>query len=170
MPSAKMKLPSLNTVLKIAGGLFVILIVIQLVPSKSNNGEVYGANDITHVVAVPDSVKKILEPACFDCHSNHTNYIWYSNVQPVGFWIEHHINEGREELNFSEYKTYKAKRKTRKMQGIVKQLKKGDMPLNSYTWMHPEARLTDAQRQTLIAWAEGAVSALPVDSTSAKTK
>jgi hypothetical protein len=160
----------LKTGLKIGGGIFVVLVVLQLVSSKGNNGVCYGANDITHVVPVPDSVKKILEPACFDCHSNHTNYIWYSNVQPVAFWIEHHIDEGREKLNFSEFNTYNAKRKRGKMQGIVKEIKKKDMPLNSYTWMHPEARLSDEQRQTLIGWAEASLAALPADTSATKHK
>ena len=142
--------------IKTIAGILIVLVIMQFISSTDNNGNAYGPNDITQVINVPDTVKHILENSCYDCHSNHTNYIWYSNVQPVGFWIGHHINEGKEDLNFSEYKTYSAKRKAKKMQGITRQLKNDKMPIPSYLRLHPEAKLTDDQKQMLITWADSA--------------
>ncbi len=146
--------------IKIVAGVLIVLVIMQFVSSTDNNGSAYGANDITHVIPVPDTVKHILENSCFDCHSNHTNYIWYSSVQPIGFWIGHHINEGKEEINFSEYRVYSAKRKAKKMQNIVKQLKNDKMPINSYLRLHPEATLTPEQKQMVINWADSAYAVL----------
>src|ERR1700758_1613083 len=88
-----------------------LLIIIQFIRPSKNTGEVYTANDISHSVNVPADVKNILEKACNDCHSNNTVYPWYTNVQPFGWWINHHVNEGIHELNFSEFNTYKLRRK-----------------------------------------------------------
>lgn len=145
---------------KIIAGLVIVLVVMQFISSTDNKGIAWGADDITHVVPVPDTVKHILENSCYDCHSNHTNYIWYSNVQPVGFWIGHHISEGKEEINFSEFRLYSAKRKAKKMQEIVKQLKSDKMPLSSYLRLHQEAALTAGQKQMVINWADSAYTVL----------
>lgn len=144
----------MNNGLKIFWGVVIVLVVMQFVSSTDNDGNAYGANDITHVVPVPDTVKHILEASCYDCHSNHTNYMWYSHVQPVGLWIGHHISDGKEELNFSEYNKYSGKRKIKKMQKVVKQLKEDKMPINPYLRMHPDAQLSEGQKKILIDWAE----------------
>jgi len=133
--------------------LAVVLIALQFVSSTGNKGDAYGADDITHVVAVPDTVKQILEVACYDCHSNHTTYRWYSSVQPVGIWIGHHINEGKEHLNFSEFAGYTTQRKVKKLEHLAEQVKDGRMPMPSYLRMHPEAVLTEGQKEILINWA-----------------
>ena len=139
-----------NKVLYIIIGLFGIMQFIR--PTKSI-GEVYTNNDISHSVDVPANVKNILEKSCNDCHSNKTNYPWYTNIQPVGWWLNHHVNEGVGELNFSEFNTYKLRRKLHKLEEIAEQVKEGEMPLGSYTWMHSEAKLTAVEQQILIDWA-----------------
>ena len=108
--------------------LLAILILIQFVNTNNNNGEAYGPDDITQSVFVSDGVKAVLEKSCFDCHSNHTGYPWYARIQPLGFWIQHHVNEGKEELNFSEFKAYRYKRKLRKMKEMEEQLNEKEMP------------------------------------------
>lgn len=138
---------------KIFIGLAILLLVIQFIRPEKNSGEMYGANDITHSVDVPAEVKGILEKACNDCHSNKTNYPWYTNIQPFGWWIAHHVDEGVHEINFSEFNTYKLRRKLHKLEELAEQVKEGEMPMDSYTWMHSEAKLTDAEKQTLITWA-----------------
>ncbi len=146
---------------KILVGLLVALVVIQLIRPARNNGAAQTSTDITHVTTVPDSTMQLLQAACYDCHSNHTKYPWYSNINPVGMWLNDHINAGKGELNFSEFATYTAKRKAHKLDAIAKTVKEHDMPLSSYLWIHTEARLTDAQRENIIRWADSAKAKIP---------
>lgn len=132
--------------------LLVFLLAQALRPAK-NNGAAAGPNDIRTVVPVPDSTMAILQKSCYDCHSNHSDYPWYDQITPVNWWVTHHINEGKRELNFTEFAGYTAKRKAHKLEEIVKSIKQGWMPLDSYLWMHGDAELSEAQKQALIAWA-----------------
>ena len=130
------------------------LIVLQFFHPERNLGTAGGPDDITARFAVPPDVQTVLANACYDCHSNRTRYPWYASVQPVGWWLAHHISEARGELNFSEFGTYGAKRAARKLDAIVDQVEQRDMPLRSYTWMQPAARLTAAQRKLITGWAQ----------------
>lgn len=76
-------------------------------------------------------------------------------IQPVGWWLQYHVNDGKEHLNFSEFLSYDAKKQDHKMEELIEMVKEKEMPLNSYTWTHDEARLTDQERQVLVNWAEG---------------
>jgi len=131
----------------------ILLVVIQFIRPSRNLSSAQSANDISRHYTVPDSVAGILDRACNDCHSNNTRYPWYTNIQPVGWWMQHHVNEGKEELNFAEFGSYAAKRQYHKLEEVVKQVKDDEMPLNSYLWIHTDAKLTDADKQTLINWA-----------------
>ncbi|MGZ3862771.1 MAG: heme-binding domain-containing protein [Bacteroidia bacterium] len=155
---------------KIFIAIAVILVIIQFIRPEKNAGEVYGENDIAHTLDVPADVTGILEKACNDCHSNKTNYPWYTNIQPFGWWINHHVEEGNHEINFSEFNTYKLKRKLHKLEEIAEQVKEGEMPMNSYTWMHSEAKLTDAEKQTLITWALNSKALLDTVKVAVATK
>jgi Haem-binding domain len=135
-------------------GLVLVLAAIQFIHPQQNQGPTGGPDDITSRFAVPLDAQTVLASACYDCHSNRTRYPWYAKVQPVGWWMAHHINEAKGELNFSEFGAYSAKRAARKLDAIVDQVEQGDMPLNSYTWMHPAARLTAAQRKLITGWAQ----------------
>jgi hypothetical protein len=99
-------------------------------------------------------VQHILEKACFDCHSNNTRYPWYSNIQPVGWWLQHHVEEGKEELNFDEFRTYSTRGQAKKLHQTVGLVKKGLMPLPSYTWIHSDAKLSEEERRVLSGWAD----------------
>jgi hypothetical protein len=107
-------------------------------------------------------VKTILNKACMDCHSNNTRYPWYNNIQPVAFWLANHVDEGKEELNFSEFKTYKLKRQDHKLEEVVEMIQEGEMPLSSYTITHGDAKLTESEKQLLINWANEGRKALGV--------
>ena len=135
-------------------GLVLVLAAIQFIHPQRNLGPAGGSDDSTSRLAVPPDVQAVLADACYDCHSNRTRYPWYANVQPVGWWLAHHISEARGELNFSEFGTYSAKRAARKLDAIIDQVEQGDMPLRSYTWMHPAARLTAAQRKLITSWVQ----------------
>jgi hypothetical protein len=69
-------------------------------------------------------------------------------------WLADHVKDGKDELNFSEYGNFKTKRKLKKLKEIVKEVEENEMPLDSYTWIHSEARLTAAEKQLLIEWAK----------------
>src|SRR4028119_2192861 len=135
---------------KILLGLLILLVVIQSFRPARTSGNAFTDNDIAHTVTVPDSVQRLLQVSCYDCHSNHTAYPWYAQVNPAGNWLAHHVNEGKEELNFSEFKTYSKKKAAHKLDEVVEQLQRKEMPLSSYTIMHKEAKLTEAQSALLI--------------------
>jgi hypothetical protein len=139
----------------------LILVGIQFIHPRQNLGTTGGPNDLTVRQTVPDEVRTLLANGCYDCHSNRTRYPWYANVQPVAWWLDHHVREGKRELNFSEFGAYPAKRAVRKMAAIAKQVEQGDMPLPSYTWMHPAARFTPEQRTQLVDWARALHDRLP---------
>ncbi len=148
----------------------VLLIAIQFLHPAKNQGEALTDGDIRKVVDVPDSVLHILQNSCYDCHSNYTSYPWYYHIQPIGFWMDDHVNEGKRELNFSEYASYKLKRKLHKLEEISKQLEKKEMPIPSYLIIHKNAELSDAQAELLDNWAKQSYVALKsraaIDSTA----
>lgn len=141
----------IRKILLLAG---VVLIAIQFFRPAKNQSEGIAATDISKAYTVPDEVQAIFKKACNDCHSNNTTYPWYHHVQPVAWWLQHHVNEGKQELNLSEFATYKPGKQHHKLEELVEQVKKGEMPLPSYTWVHREAILSQAEKETLAAWAE----------------
>src|SRR4030095_3460590 len=131
-----------------------ILVIVQFIRPSRNESSTMSANDITKHFTVPDDVNQILKKACNDCHSNNTIYPWYTNVQPVGWWMADHVKDGKKELNFSEFGLYTPKRQHHKLEEVVEQVKEGEMPLDSYTWLHKEAVLTTQEKTLLVNWAE----------------
>ena len=148
--------------------IIVILIGIQFIrPAKNQSADVL-TSDISHAYSVPQNVSVILKKACNDCHSNNTAYPWYAEVQPVAWWLNHHIQEGKNELNFNEFAAYAIPRQYHKLEEVIEQVKEGEMPIWSYSLIHTDAKLTDEEKQTLINWAEGVRSTMkakyPADS------
>ena len=139
---------------KIIIGVLIVLILIQFIKPGGNYGNAFGRNDFTHEIQVPDSILKILKNSCFDCHSNHTNYPWYAQTNPVYWWLNHHITEGKRELNFTEFATYTSKQKDKKLAEIAEQVEEHEMPLPSYTWVHTDAKLNGQEIKSLAAWAK----------------
>jgi Haem-binding domain len=137
---------------KILFGLLAIIIIIQFFRIDKTNPEISKADDFVEINNPPEEITAILKSSCYDCHSNETKYPWYSNIAPVSWWVKDHINEGRDELNFSEWGTFKEKRKDHKLEECVEMLEEGEMPLDEYTWTHSEAKLTTDQKTQLINW------------------
>ena len=127
----------------------ITLVGIQFIPADVNKQEVTSSSDIRHVYDVPDNVMNILETSCYDCHSNNTNYPWYSKVQPVRLLMDKHIREGKKELNFSEFGSYSERRKRNKIQSIGSQIEDGEMPLSSYLMIHDEAKISNSDKEVL---------------------
>jgi hypothetical protein len=135
--------------------LLVAFIIIQFFRPEKNiktNSAAF-ANDITSAYQVPDEVQLILKTSCYDCHSNNTQYPWYSNIQPVAWWLNDHVVEGKKEINFSEFATYRIGRKYKKFQEIIEQVKEDEMPLASYTLIHRNAILSKDQKLSVSNWA-----------------
>jgi len=140
---------------KIGIGLLVVLIVIQFIRPAKNISNAAAPNDISAKYNVPQNVYTTLQRACFDCHSNNTNYPWYADVQPVYWWLQHHVNEGKRELNFNEFAGYTKKRKLHKLEKIKKSVTEGWMPLDSYLWIHKDAKLTRDEATAIADWTDG---------------
>lgn len=157
---------------KILVALLLVLVLIQFIHPQKNRGTPVPANSIAAVYPVPDDVKKILAASCNDCHSANTIYPWYSKIQPVDWWLSHHVNEGKDELNFDEFATYSPRRQYHKLEELIKEVKEDGMPLDSYTWIHKNAILNADQKQAIVSWAEGIRSSMqqkyPADSLARK--
>jgi len=136
---------------------FILLIVfvgIQLIPTERNQNYSVPKTDFMAVNRVPKNVKIILHTSCYDCHSNNTNYPWYSHIQPGSWFMANHIKEGKEELNFSEFGNYSIRRQKSKLKSIVGQIKSDEMPLTSYTIIHRNAIIPIENKAVLINWME----------------
>ena len=131
------------------------LIVIQFIPVDRSVPASDAKSDFLAGIEGSESAKALVKNACYDCHSYDSKYPWYAYVAPVSLWLQDHINEGREHLNFSEWANYTVEKRDHKLEEMVEMVHEGEMPLNSYLIAHPEARLTDAERQELTGWFEG---------------
>ena len=133
--------------------LLIIFIAIQFIQPARNKSVQVLPTDISKAVSVPENVKTILQTSCYDCHSNTTVYPFYWKVQPVAWFLNNHIEEGKRHLNFSIFTTYPLWRQHENFKDIVNQLKKDEMPLTSYTLIHRDAVLTAQQKQDIEDWA-----------------
>ncbi|UAB81010.1 heme-binding domain-containing protein [Marixanthomonas sp. SCSIO 43207] len=132
-------------------GLLVILIILQFIrPEKNTNG--YESISEFETETKPSSdVSLILKENCYNCHSNHTEYPWYAEIAPISFFINEHINHGKSHFNVSEWNTYSAKKKDRKIEELVEMVEKEEMPLNSYKLLHGD--MSENEQKLLLQWA-----------------
>ncbi|QDH78916.1 cytochrome C [Echinicola soli] len=154
---------------KILLALLAVFIIIQFFRPEKNTTNAQPA-PLTGDYVITDEVASILEKACNDCHSNSTDYPWYANFQPVAWWLNGHIKDGKRHLNFDDFTKAPIARQNHKLEEIIEMIEEGEMPLNSYTslGMHPEANLTEVEKTTLIDWAKSQMTMLkekyPADS------
>ena len=130
--------------------IIVAFILIQFFPINKNNSIATPQLDFLKIKNTPESTANLIRNACYDCHSNESKYPWYSNVQPLGWFLENHIKEGRKELNFSTFATYQKKKQVKKLEEAVEMIEHSEMPLDSYIIAHSEAKLTVAEQKELI--------------------
>lgn len=140
---------------KILWFLLIVFVIAQFFGPDKNDGDITSIDVFLTETNPPEQVKQILKESCFDCHSNKTRYPWYFNVTPVNYWIAGHIDHGKEDVNFSDWVSYSLKKKEHKMEELWEEVKKKEMPLESYTWTHSEANLTDEQIEAVVNWAKG---------------
>jgi transposase len=137
--------------------LLVALIVIQFFRPARNAEPEIAANQIAASYPVPNDVQQVLKASCYDCHSNTTVYPWYSNIQPVAWFLSNHIADGKRQVNFSKFATYSPRRQYKKFKEIGEQVKSDGMPLFSYTLIHRYAVLNPAQKLLLQNWASSSM-------------
>ena len=139
---------------KIGWFLLLVFVVAQFFQPEKNEGNVTSLNTFIEETKPSENAHKILKKACFDCHTDATNYPWYSSVTPINFWLADHVNHGKDELNFSNWSEYSLKRKEHKMKEVWEEIEKGKMPLDSYTWTHFDARLSEEEMEQIVTWAK----------------
>ena len=156
-PSLREGATHVKKALKIAVAVIVLLVVVaQFIRPDRANPPVDPAQTMYASMVVPADVKAVLDRSCNDCHSNQTTYPWYTNISPLSWWLQNHINEGRHELNVSEWNTYQPRKKAKKLEEACEQVRAGEMPLPSYLVVHRDAALTQSDIDLLCKWSEEA--------------
>jgi hypothetical protein len=132
----------LRTTLWVVGALVVVFIVVQLIP--------YGRSSHTNPPATnafawtDPAAEAIAKESCYDCHSNQTKWWWATDVAPFSWLVQHDVDGGRSRLNFSEFAGLPS------AESFQRVIEGGEMPQIQYTLLHPSAKLTDAEKQTLV--------------------
>ena len=128
--------------------------LLQLTNVGRTNPSVTPGHDLLSSNSPPPEISAILHGACYDCHSYETRWPWYGHVAPVSWWLDSHVRDARERLNFSEWPHDNSQKAARKWNNVADTVRNGEMPLPSYARIHKAARLTDDQRKRLADWAE----------------
>lgn len=128
------------------------LIVMQFIrPDKNQSG--YESVTAFEAETKPsEAVQAILKENCYDCHSNHTIYPWYAEVAPFSYWLADHVKDGKKHFNASDWENYSLKKKDHKMDELIEEVKEGEMPLDSYTWIHGD--ISQDEQELLVQWAQ----------------
>lgn len=133
---------------------FAILIgvfgLLQLFNSPIETPDYQQETDFLRVHSIATSTGELIKAACYDCHSYETKYPPYAKIFPLSIWIQWHIEQGREELNFSTWGEMPKDWQQELTDHIIKLIKKDQMPLDSYKSMHPEARWSEAQKRQVL--------------------
>lgn len=139
---------------KILLGLLVLVIAAQFYRPEKNLSASPPKTDLLVLHPAPPEVKQMLQVGCYDCHSDHTRYPWYAEVQPLGWWLAQHVRDGKRELNLSAFGELTRKRQATKLEEMVDLIERREMPLKSYTITHRDAVFTPAQIKQLNGWLE----------------
>lgn len=135
--------------------LYILLfafVLIQFFQIDKTNPPISEGVDFINIKKTPEPIASLIKNACYDCHSNETKYPWYSNLQPVGWFLQNHYEDGRKHLNFSTFATYEPKKQAHKLEEAAGEVDSKDMPLDSYTIIHTNANLSVKERQELAAY------------------
>lgn len=136
---------------KILWGVLAIAVGIQLFRPEQTNPAVAPGADFLESTQADPAVAQIVKQACYDCHSHETKWPWYSHINPIGWVVSDHVVEGRDELNFSDWTSYSAKKADHKLEESMEYVKKDEMPLPGYVLLHAEARLSMEQKELIVA-------------------
>ena len=139
---------------KITLFILILLVIAQFFGPEKNQGDLSSIEPFLVETNPPEDVKAILKESCYDCHSNNTRYPWYNAITPINYWLAGHIKEGKKHFNVSNWVGNSVKRKNHKFEELIEMVEEESMPLNSYTWTHSEAKLSDAQIRAVVDWAK----------------
>ena len=134
--------------------LLVALVVSQFVPVDRSNPNTDPSKTIYATEKLPPPVQAVFTRSCQNCHSNNTQWPWYSYVAPVSWMIASDVRNARQKMNFSEWGRYPANKREDRLEEICEQLTNGDMPDFKYTLMHHDARITPDERTAVCQWTE----------------
>ncbi len=137
-----------------------VFVVLQIIPSGMPDNEPVEGEDLFELVNVPVETEGLLRAACYDCHSQEAKFPWYSKVAPVSWLVARDINFGRENLDFSHWGKLNKRERIGALGEISDEVENGDMPMPIYITLHPEADLTEEQRDAIIQWTEDAAEEL----------
>ncbi|MGZ0016548.1 heme-binding domain-containing protein [Yeosuana sp. AK3] len=144
----------MKTIKKILLALLIIFVIAQFFGPEKNQGDVASIDPFLAETNPSKDIKVILKESCYDCHSDVTRYPWYNTITPLNYWLADHVNEGKEHFNFSNWVGNSVKRKDHKMEELIEMVEAKEMPLESYTWVHSEAKLSDQQIIAVVEWAK----------------
>ena len=131
-----------------------LLLVAQLIPVDRSVPALDESQDFLVAENVPTEMATLIKGACYDCHSYQTQYPWYAKVAPLSFWIQDHINHGREELNFSDWNALSKRKKIKALNDMSEEVEEKKMPLDIYTLVHKDAKLSDDEIILLLNWSK----------------
>ncbi len=129
----------------------VALVIIQFIRPEKNNGGYESVMAFEKETTPSPEVAEIFKTNCYDCHSNQTQYPWYAEIAPVSFWLDEHVEHGKGHFNVSEWNTYSVKKKDHKLEELIEFVEEGEMPLDSYTWLHGD--LSEDETKLILQWA-----------------
>ena len=145
----------MNLFFRVAGVVSLVGVVgAQGVRPPRTNPPVDHAAIIKAQTAIPPQARAAINRACRDCHSNETQWPWYSGVAPMSWFVIDHVNHGRRRLNFSEWTRYEPGRVTDLLTKVCEEVQAGGMPLSSYTLIHRQARLTATDISAICDWVD----------------
>lgn len=135
--------------------LVVFLIAAQFInrPEKTTTNEI-GPGHITKLMNIPSDVENILKRSCYDCHSDHTVWPWYSSIAPVSWLVADDVRKGRKKMNFSQWDKIPDSKKESRLNEICETIRADEMPLPPYLIMHSDAKLTQQDKDILCRWVE----------------
>ena len=139
--------------LKWAGAIVALIFIgLQFTSPVHTNPPFNEAQALQGIANVPPDISAVFARSCTDCHSNQTNWRWYTYVAPVSWFTVGHVKEGRAELNFSEWGRYGSRMKQTRLHAICEQSEKGTMPIASYTFVHRDAQLSRDEARAICEW------------------
>ena len=145
--------------------LVVLFIAAQFIRPDLTNPPIDAAQTLAAVDPPPGDIDLILSRSCNDCHTNHTQYPWYSKITPSNWFLANHIKDGRRHLNFSEWGTYSPKKRAKKYEEICEMVTSREMPLPSYLWLHGESAMSDADIKTVCDWTNAEAAKQTIEAT-----
>jgi hypothetical protein len=130
----------------------VAFVVMQFIRPDKNESGYETVKTFESETFVKDKLAVMLRAKCYDCHSNQTEYPWYAEIAPASYWLSDHVKDGKKHFNVSAWEQYSAKKKDHKLDELIEMVEDGEMPLDSYTWLHDD--ITSEEKEALIKWAQ----------------